>query len=166
MQPQIPRRTSLCTGCSNPFEAGFRCFSIVVENEEESWERSDFCQVCWGNEAERAKEKNIPYWTATIPHKQAKIDKKNLSKKERAIALLKEALEKQDMISRQEAFVLALFLSHGRYIVYRKELHKEGETFQVYEDTAVNETYCVPLCDLSTVHIHAIQKAIAARMAE
>ena len=160
----IPRRSSSCGGCAARFDAGDRYVSLVNEDEEspDGFIRHDYCSPCW--EKEDPSVSPAVQWKGRIPPKKVVDPYADLSRDERAFAILREVLASEEEGAAEEAFVLALYLGRKRQLLTRKLFQQEGHQFQLYEVSKTEEMLAVPHFDLATLDISAVQKRVAEKM--
>lgn len=162
LQIEIPKRGQLCSKNGEPLHPGTPYYSVLSEDEEKGLARHDYCPACWEN---FARQETISlarsHWKSKVPLKK---EEPTLPKHrdERAMVLLKEAIQQDTEESRAEAFVLALFLAHKRIIVLRQEIRQDdGELACLYEVAETEEMIWVKKIALSELQTEKIQQELA-----
>lgn len=156
MMPQeIPRRSDQCCACQTRL-AHPHCYYSALKNEGAGLQRSDYCPHCW-EEYQQASHVLLPvcYWNAK-PAQPAAVVRMPSSQDEWALELLR-----QQKVSHQEQFVLALYLARRRILLYRKELEQNGEKWQLFEVAKSEEILAIPKVELAAIDIAAVQESIA-----
>lgn len=162
-QVEIPKRASLCHKGGETLEPSQEYFSTLSEGEEAgTYQRRDYCRACWeamGNQPELPTGSGS--WRSVVPTIKPVSD---LPKKrdDRALYLLKEALNQQTPESAAEAFVLSLYLARRRLIALRHEMNQPPRgALSIYEVAATEEMLCVPKLSLSELQVEKLQLELA-----
>jgi hypothetical protein len=157
---EIPRRNALCDKGQEPIKAGMEYYSVLIEDANREWKRLDYCSVCWKNECGDSFLKQ-----AKVQWKSKRQSKEEVTTGESADALemLKERLQLDTEESRQEAFILALFLARDRQIVLRKEIEEENLLF--YEAFETEEIFPVRKIKLNHLDIVKLKNSIEKKLA-
>lgn len=164
-QLEIPRRSHKCAECQTTFEPGTEYTSSILEGQDdESWQRLDFCVVCWDRgEKSRALKGVRTYWKSRVPQRKKILDSQEQN--DRAFELLRDALSSGDDEAQAEAFVLSLFLVRKKVLLFRQELEKDqGTLFNIYESADTEEMICVPKISLSSFQIEKVQMELARKL--
>jgi len=157
----IPRRSHQCSAGQEPLLPGTAYFSVVNEDAQGEYVRTDYCPNCWKT-VERTEE--AIHWKGKVPDKKKRLEYADLSRDERAMAVFKDTLSSAEKEHHEEAFVLSLFLARKRYLLPRKQLRKEETLFQLYEVGSTEEMVAVPQIDLSDLEVEKVQKRLAEKM--
>ena len=161
LQLEIPRRSRTCTKGAEPLLPGMEYYSILFI-EGETFKRQDFCPTCWEQiKAEKINQADS-HWKSKVPAKQEAL--KDLSRDERAMELLREALQTNAPEQRAEAFVLALYLARKKQLILRHELEQDGELVSLYEDPSTEEILTVKQAELTPPQIKQIQEELAKKL--
>lgn len=169
-QIEIPKRSPNCMEKGEPLNPGADYFSILLPDPEKGFLRHDFCPSCW---EEVAKEKYLSVaktaWKAKVPLKDESDNLSNKTRDEKAIHLLKEAIQKdQSSVNADdwaETFVLALYLARRRILYLRQELPQEDKSILcIYEVAATEEMLPVKRKSLLNVNIEELQTKIAHKL--
>ena len=137
----IPKRATGCTGCEKEFVAGDPVFSLLREGAEVV--REDRCAACWEGVAEGEEIWSI--WQGRVPaEKKNRPKEMHLSGRERALALLRQLLDKGALA---RAYVLALYLERRGVLTRCKELKRKSGRVRLYEVVATGEAIYVPRQD-------------------
>lgn len=151
---EIPRRSSVCSVGGEAFTPGTPYISALHLEAKEQIVRRDFCLHCWNQNTQ--KQEAGTYWKGSVPLKEEE-KKQNLAKEEKALILLKEAIQTGNQ---EEAFVLALYLTRKKQLAMRKEIDQT----QLYEVLATEEMLAVPKPKLSQLKIADLQLTLAAKL--
>jgi hypothetical protein len=164
-QIEIPRRSSSCAKGHESFAPGAEYYSVLVEGPNGELQRQDFCLTCWDESARQESVKNArSYWKSKVPKKQV-TEPLSRNRDERALQLLKQALNAETPHNHEEAFVLALFLARSRVLYLRQLLQQEdGSKINLYEVAATEEMLAVKKIDLPQLQIDKIQQQLAEKM--
>jgi hypothetical protein len=157
----IPKRARICKQCEQAFAPGVGYHSVLGDGEEEGdTVRSDFCDSCW-----EAVHDGIPHhtkWRGVMPKKKEKLPP--LNRDDQAFALLREALESDDSSSRDEAFVLALYLQRRKVLALRDTVTNEDGAYSLYEVHDTGVVVSVPKASLTDLAVTEIQTTIARKL--
>lgn len=157
----IPKRSGSCYKGGERFLPGTDYYSLIVEDENQTKKRLDFCPLCWKEHPQEAKSPLI-YWKSHIEIRQESASLPS-SRTHRALALLKTmVLEPQS--SEEELFVLALFLAHARKLILRKEFEEEGLAYMLYEVAQQDEFVAIKKIDLSTLETKVLQDSLSVKL--
>jgi len=162
-QIEIPRRSRHCRLKQEPFTPGMRYHSVLAEAEEGDLQRQDYCSQCWEAVAQGPEKHGQSHWIGRVPHDKEEKEE-NLDRDERALVLLKEALQSDSDAAHDEAFVLALYLERRRLLARRKETIQQGYKFLLYEVLATEEMLAVKLIDLSKLSVAGLQRKISRKL--
>ncbi len=169
-QLEIPRRASRCAKGGEEFIPGMDYFSCVTEAENGTFARQDYCPACW-KEGEGEVAEGRLYWKSRVPSKKeesasAASRLQHLNRDEKILYLLGEALLSESRESKEEAFVLALYLARRRFLLLRRELVDKGkeQTVNLYEVAATEEMIAVPKIKLSELQIAQVQERVALKL--
>jgi hypothetical protein len=158
----IPRRGRTCSHGEERFETDDEYHSVLIDQEEEIVRR-DFCAKCWQEVGTSQDIAGHTHWKGKVPEKR--VEKMlDLSRDEKALELLKEALESEESGAEEEAFVLGLYLERRRLISRRKEVPRDGALFALYEVLATEEMLTVKTIPLSQLAVKGIQARIAEKL--
>ena len=162
-QVEIPKRGPICAKGGEPFEPGLDYYSQLLEDDNAgSLQRLDYCKQCW-EEISRTKggRRAATSWRSSVPAAKGLSD---LPKKrdDRALYLLKEALNSQSPDQVPEAFVLSLYLARRRLITLRHEMKSDARgPLSIYEVADTEEMLCVPKLALSELQVEKLQLELA-----
>ena len=96
-----------CAACEEPFKAGERVHSIVVQKKADL-ERRDICEACWDSPPEGM----IAHWECVVPEQKqkraAQFDPDSM------LAFLEQLVENADPEQDKLKYVLSLFLLQKR----------------------------------------------------
>ena len=159
---EIPRRAPLCVVGKEPFQSGMEYYSTLEDQEEAGLVRRDYCLACWDLIGrQESLNKSVTQWKSKVQAKK-EADALPIDRSERALVLLKRALENSDENSQEEAFVLALFLARQRKLYLRQELKQaNGEWISLYEVPSTEEMLAVKKIALSSLQTEKIQGSLA-----
>lgn len=160
---EIPKRSRHCAESAETFLPGSEYYSILIDKEEENWERMDFCLRCWAEAKQKWSEKVHTHWKSQIPPEQTKADL-NKSRNEKALELLREAIQADTSDEHAEAFILALYLVRCRVLALRQQLVREGVKIGLYEVIATEEMLPVRLLPLSQLQVNKLQEQLAKKL--
>jgi len=160
----IPRRSRTCCHNEERFETGEEYHSVLVEKEEEIVRR-DFCAKCWPEVQKDEEIAGNTHWKGKVPEKRVE-KMQDLSRDEKALELLREALAEEGGAAEEEAFVLGLYLERRRLIARRKEVPRDGALFALYEVLATEEMLIVKTIPLSQLAVKGIQLRISEKLKE
>ncbi len=160
----IPRRSSICCEGAEAFVNGADYFSILDLSEKgDQLLRKDYCLSCWQKVS--LNRNNHRFWRGKVPDKKISTTL-ILDRNEKALFLLKAALECSDESNHNEAFILALFLARHKKLMLRQELiNAMGCRLMIYEIVATEEMIAVPKVELSTIETEKIQLILAQKFA-
>lgn len=158
VQLDIPKRSVTCTKGGERLAPGTDYYSLILEGENESIIRHDYCSKCW---TPPQVSKKHTYWKSSIEAKPEL--PASQSRTEKALALLKNLLQ-QPVGQENEIFVMALYLAHARKLVLRKEFEEQGVAYYLYEVMHQDEFITIKKVDLSLLETHALQKTLSARL--
>jgi len=161
-QIDIPKRASCCFKGGEPLTHGSEYCSALIKNEDESYQRQDYCLTCWKEIQNHLASHS---WKSAVPLKKEASELPK-HRDDRAFYLLKEALSSPHHDQNiAEAFILALYLARRRLIYLRQEIHQEGKLpVNVYEVAETEEMLCVPKISISALEVEKIQVALAKKM--
>ncbi|MBA3958739.1 MAG: hypothetical protein H0X51_10160 [Parachlamydiaceae bacterium] len=164
-QIEIPKRGKSCAVAGEEFVAGHDYYSVLIA-EEEGFQRKDFCLVCWNNlEKEKVIENVDSHWKSTVSAQKANNEPVAIkSRDERALELLKIALQNEALEDQVEAFVLALYLARRKLLHLRQEIQRDGQKVNLYEIVATEEMIAVKRVLVSQLQITAVQTRIAEKL--
>ncbi|MBA2367904.1 MAG: hypothetical protein H0V82_02635 [Candidatus Protochlamydia sp.] len=156
-QIDIPKRNGLCAGKGEKLVPGMEYFSLLLSSESYEIIREDYCMECW-------QERTLPAGFNSRGHWKSKVEAKKIvassARSDQALHLLREFVLNQQQYE-EEIFVLALFLSHAKKLILRKEF-KEGETpFALYEMPQSEEFFTIKVLSLTRFETERIQKTLA-----
>lgn len=152
----IPRRAYNCSRKNEPLATGSEYYSTLTE-EEEGYNRKDFCASCWEAGAQHEYK---TFWKSRVTALKAEITSHN--RDERALDLLKQALADLDSSA---AFILALYLAHRRLLYLRQQLQQDnGQVINLYEVAETEEMLCVPKLSLAKLDIASLQQQLARKL--
>lgn len=162
-QVEIPKRALCCHKGGETLEAGQDYFSLLVDGDSTgSYQRQDYCRPCWEALSKTVKDSQIASsWRSVVPLTKCLSD---LPKKrdDRALYLLKEALNSPSKENIPEAFVLALYLARRRLITLRNEMKSPTHgALSIYEVADTEEMLCVPKLALSDLQVEKLQLELA-----
>jgi hypothetical protein len=164
-QIQIPKRNQVCSLCGEALSPGMDYFSSLIENDNNEYERLDYCQNCWNKEFLRNK---LPakFWKSKVPlKKMLKIIPQDQDG--RILSLLRSSLMTENEESWEEGFVLALYLARRRRLFLRNEIVQKDQTIlQVYELIETEEMIGVKKINLREEQVEVIQLRIAKLLKE
>lgn len=160
---EIPRRGRLCSLTSEQFQPGSEYFSLLIEEDNEKWQRMDFCLACWPEAKKKFSEQIHTYWKAQVPIEQDKTEL-HRNRNEKALELLKSALQGETDEEKAEAFVLALFLVRSRILALRQQIMRDGCKVGLYEVLASEEMLPVRLLPLSQLQVEKLQVQLAKKL--
>ena len=158
----IPRRSRTCSHKEERFETGDEYHSVLVDKEEEIT-RLDFCTTCWSEVQNGEGIVGNTHWKGKVPEKRVE-KMQDLSRDEKALELLKEALADEGAPAEEEAFVLGLYLERRRLIARRKEVPRDGALFALYEVLSTEEMLTVKTIPLSQLAVKGIQARISEKL--
>lgn len=166
-QIEIPKRAACCMKGGEPLLQGSNYYSALVKgiDGDESYQRRDFCSVCWEKIANsQDPQRIVSSWKSTVPLKK-ELSELPKRRDERAFYLLREALaDQENSKAMEEAFVLALYLARRRLIFLRQEIKREGRSsVSIYEVAETEEMLCVPKIILSDLHVEKVQLELAGK---
>lgn len=156
---EIPSRQNVCTRCQTPFSAKDICHSLLMESQQ-IWTRQDLCQPCH-DQFDSAKAAIRCTWKTIIPPKGT-LSELPKQRDDRAMALLRLAIQNDTPEDRDEAFILALYLMRKRILCFRQEIDQLGERIQLYEVNATEEI--LPIKKVEKVPIETVRERIAAKL--
>lgn len=157
LQQEIPRRKQTCFVGQEAFETGMEYYSLINEDDAGKWIRRDFCLDCW----EKWKTENLTphdsHWKSRV---QAEKKKMPLDHNEKALELLREALQKSCTEDQQEAFILALYLARNKKLALRSQ----DERWMVYEVLDTEEVLLVPKLNPAALPVEKIQASLTVKL--
>jgi hypothetical protein len=133
-------------------------YSMLFEGEKGTFVRKDYCVACGKGLAKQ--EGILSAWKGVVPERKKEVQP--LSRNEKALELLRAALEHEGEEERQEAFVLALYLARNRFLLARKDLSPE---IALYEVAATEEMLAVRKVPLTTLAVSHVQQKLAQKFA-
>lgn len=159
-QIDIPKRNGLCAGKGEKLVPGMEYFSLLLSNESYETVREDYCLECW-------EERTVPAGYNSRGHWKSKVDPKKIgassTRSDQALQLLREYLQQPGQ-HEEEIFVLALFLSHAKKLILRREF-KEGEiAWGLYEMPQDEEFFTIKILSLTRLETERIQKTLAEKL--
>ena len=162
-QVEIPKRASVCSKGGEPLEPGQDYYSLLMEDDTAgTYQRHDYCKKCWEEEADRKGfHSKATSWRSSVPPAKglSELPKK---RDDRALYLLKEAVNSQAPESIPEAFVLSLYLARRRRILLRHEMKSDARgALSIYEVADTEEMLCVPKLALSDLQVEKLQLELA-----
>lgn len=160
-QLEIPRRSRVCCLGGEPLFPGAEYYSVLHEDSDGNLMRQDYCISCWQAHLDTSHKS---FWKSKV--KVPKVDNEPKPKWEMALQLLKDALSLGTVEGDQEAFVLALFLAHGKQLIWRQEWQKEkGDLYQLYEVASTEEILPVKRIEIPQEAISQIQQRVSHKLA-
>lgn len=162
-QVEIPKRAPTCQKGGEMLEPGQEYFSKLIEGEIPGiYLRHDFCRTCWETtENQSQSQQSTSSWKSIVPKTKSASD---LPKKrdDRALYLLKEALNNLTLENTPEAFVLSLYLARRRLLALRHEMNQPPRgLLSIYEVLDTEEMLCVPKLALSDLQVEKLQLELA-----
>jgi hypothetical protein len=151
----------MCSKGQEPFVPGAACYSILLETPQ-GWQRQDLCEKCWLElQTEHLSSPIRNTWKTQIPRKLpiAELPK---HKEERALALLKLAIQQDSLEDREEAFFLALYLMRKKILCFRQEIDQFGEKILLYEIAATEEI--IPVKKVNNVAVELVRDRLASKL--
>jgi hypothetical protein len=114
---------------------------------------------CW-------QERTLPAGFNSKGHWKSKVELKKIGtsspRSDQALQLLRDFIQHPEQYEK-EIFVLALFLSHAKKLILRKEF-KEGEAaWGLYEMPQCEEFFKIKILSLTSLETERIQKMLAER---
>lgn len=157
----IPKRKLNCSLHGERFIPGQEIISLLVDEKKKEVIREDFCTTCWNKKKIDGDLKgNQLYWKSKIEEKKGGAASNRI---ERALQLfITEAALSPP--AEEELFFLALFLARSRQIALRKEIKKEGISYNLYEVLRDQQFLMIKVIDLSKIDISAIQTTLAEKL--
>lgn len=158
----IPTRSRVCCKGQEVLQPDTVYYSLLSSDDSGIYQRKDYCPSCWQAElAER--EVSSTYWKATVPkRKDKKLNSQEMG--DGALQLLHKALSDHEPQSKEEAFVLGLYLHRIKMLAPRQEMQIEGEECTLYEVLETSEMLCVPKVPLSAIEISNLQMRISSKL--
>lgn len=150
----IPKRATNCVKGKERFVHGMEYFSILVEESEtENYRREDFCSVCW---SQGVIQKAKSFWKGKVPEgKEA--EESHQQNNEGLLGYLKMLMEESRF---SHAFVLALYLTRKKQLIFRKEVVHQGQKVHLYEVPITEEMLSIPRAELSFHEVQQIQATL------
>ena len=158
-QIEIPRRNIRCHKGGEKFEPGMEYLSLMVEDPKEGYVRHDYCSNCW----DAVEEESKIQWKSSVPVRK----KESLNMKEqndRAMELLREAMEEATPEAAEDAFVLGMYLKRKRILILRQEVEEEGQVADLYEDSVTEDMLLVKRVSLPAFDVEKVQARIVAKV--
>lgn len=168
---QLPRPSKACLQCQAGFSVGLEYFSVVhgddftpSKTKANPLQRSDFCLACWDKlRSENSTQALGACWKTRVATTKEPLPKAQ-KRVEIALELLQGANHADHDLSQAEIFFLALYLARQRQLLYRKEIEKEGERYQLFEIVETEEILAVKKIDLRHVDLNQLQMSLATRL--
>ncbi|MCE5317837.1 MAG: hypothetical protein LLG04_10855 [Parachlamydia sp.] len=158
-QIDIPRRAQVCALGNESLGEGTQYYSALEEGPDRQVQRRDYCAACWEKVSSKGHR---AFWKSKVLLKGCKKEApKAVDFSRYAFLLLKEALHADTEESREEAFVLALYLARKRQLILRNIMDRGGEIYDLYEVVATEEMLAVKKMDLSTLKTEKVQDNLA-----
>lgn len=163
-QVVIPKRAQHCVLGQEPFEQGAEYHSILIEDPEQQngFQRKDYCVQCWEQTSIDLGEVHS-CWTSSVKEKKEK-EEFSRDRDTRAMELLRVALQEESETARAEAFVLALYLTRRRLLIWRQQRQQDAHPFLLYEVAETEEILSIPRVELSSLQVEEIQKQLASKL--
>lgn len=160
MKWEIPHRSRSCARGQEILAPETPYFSVLTTDEAGRYTRHDYCSTCWEKERQEAPlPPEAAHWKGIIPKKaQKKQDTWEMG--ERALQLLRECIDQKDLLKRQEAFALGLYLQRMKRAVARQDVVEDNETFMLLEILETGEMLSVPQMILSPSEVDTLQTRI------
>ncbi len=160
----IPKRHSQCSHAQEELIPGNDMYSAIFE-EGQALSREDYCSQCWTQLQKEAKvHEAVTFWKSVVPEKK-EVKEIYLDRDDKALALLNQFIQSENVDEMHQAMILALYLSRRRKLYRRKEeTNDEGENVIIYEVAQAQEFVSVKKVDPQTIDIPKIQKMIAANL--
>lgn len=157
-QIHIPRRHQKCQEAGEKIEAGMDYHSVLYEEGEENYRRTDFCPKCWESiDREAILKDACTHWKSAVPEKPSE-DERTRNRIERALELLKEGIEGGE---HEKNMILAMFLQRKKVLHFRQELEREdGSTYLLYEVSGTEEMLPVPKVSITSIDTTKVQEDI------
>lgn len=165
-QIEIPRRSSICSKGNEVLAPGSEYYSVLTEDLNTTYIRQDFCLNCWLESKQGdSQQKKKNYWKAKVADSKKELADVFGSRDERAMELLKVAMQRNEVDDQAEAFVLALYLARRKIICLRKQLHHaELGAINLYEVIATEEMLSIKRMELARLEVEKIQQSIACKL--
>jgi hypothetical protein len=157
----IPKRHSQCSHAQEELTPGNKMYSAVFE-EGQAFSREDYCSQCWTKLQKEAKmHEAVTFWKSVVPEKK-EVKEIFLDRDDKALALLNQYKESEQVDELHQAMILALYLSRRRKLYQRKEITNEaGHVTILFEVPQTQEIIAVQKIDLATIDITKTQIMIA-----
>ncbi|MCB1119666.1 MAG: hypothetical protein KDK65_06880 [Chlamydiia bacterium] len=141
---EIPRRKRFCHHCEAPFESGTAYISFLIDKERQDW-----CAACFSS----CEEHPSPiFWKGKCPLKEIK---EAVSELEGGLTLFQKFYAEDHPL----CYPLAHYLVRLKVFAYRKQLVKEGETYELFEDPN-GETFALLKQKLDPKQAEAMQQQL------
>lgn len=164
-QIEIPRRSKKCAKGEEEFAPGDHYFSILIDNQENGFCRSDFCIDCWEIAKLERVDQIDSYWKSRVSSISSMRNMEiQRTRDEKAFDLLRQALQNETLEGEEDAFLLALYLARRRLLALRKEKKKDNVHLCIYEAIETEEMLCVKKMHISSERIVKAQERLAAQL--
>lgn len=152
----IKPRSDACKACSTAFVDRQPLLSALTFGDE-GYTRCDYCESCWGREAEDVRAFSVWRSVFLVPPPPPE----EPLKKETAESLLRRLMEGNDEQHTNVIFILAVMLERKRTLVEKDVRNDdEGCLIRVYEHRKSGETFLVPDPRLQLDEIEAVQEQV------
>lgn len=132
--------TPACAGTGTPFQDGQAIYSRLTIGAEGTYERSDFCEAGWTEEAHKAA---ISHWKGVYRAPPTKPD--DPLKKGTVETLLRQFMAKEDYSKLKVVYILAVMLERKRILAEKDVQRREdGSRVRIYEHKKTGEIFTIP----------------------
>lgn len=156
----IKRRSAACSRCECAFADGETCFSALRDGEA-GFERSDYCEKCWGHP--ESQDGLFSSWAGEFQAPEPEAPE--VLKRETAESLLRRLIEEADPEFENVVYILAVMLERKRLLIERDVRKLEdGSPLRVYERRKTGETFLVHDPQLELDALTHVQEQVAAML--
>lgn len=156
---KITKRGRNCAYDQKPFPETIDYVSALIEQEDDSLVRQDYCAPCWERAIQETPElASVPHWRGRREKVTPLTAKTSEERNKAMLGLWKEALDKEQF---DKAFVIALYLQRQKVLILRKQLKKKF----VYEIVASEEMVTTPRINFPKIDVESVRTEIAAAIA-
>ncbi len=154
----IKPRGKECAAC-HQFYADRQAYYARLQFGKDGYERADFCEACWAQEAQA--QTNYSMWKGI--YRLPPVEPDRTIKRETAETLLRQLIAENNPARRQVIYILCVMLERQRLLVER-EVRSEpnGERLVVYEHRKTGESFVITDPQLKLTDLDQVQQEVLA----
>lgn len=144
--------TPVCAGTGTPFHDGQAIFSRLTLAADGSYERTDFSEAGW---TEEARKSALSHWKGVYRAPPTRPD--DPLKKGTVETLLRQFMAKEDYSKLKVVYILAVMLERKRILAEKDVQRREdGSRIRIYEHKKTGEIFTIPDPELKLTELEDV----------